>query len=81
MTYPGYLVWRPPGSYPFSGVVKTLYHSILFLIAQSPALPRYMKTPSGGLIALSTFYWIFFFLALFIKIKFAGPLEQMMSKF
>ena len=70
----------PPGGFPYAGVVKTFYHSILFMIAQGPALPRYMKTPSGSVIALSTFYWIFFFIALFIKIKFAGPLEMAMSK-
>ncbi len=76
MTYPGYLVWKPPGGFLYSGVLKSFYHMILFIIAQSPALGRYMKTPSGGLIALSTFYWIFFFLAAFIKFKYFRPVEM-----
>ena len=75
MTYPGYLVWKPPGDYLYSGVVKSFYHLILFIIAQGPAFPRYMKTPSGGLIALSTFYWIFFFLAAIIKFYYFRPIE------
>ena len=80
MTYPGYLVWKPPGGFPLAGVVKTIYHSILFMMVQGPGLARRMETPSGGLIALSTFYWIFFFIALYIKIKLTLPIEMAMSK-
>lgn len=80
MTYPGYLVWKPPEGYMYAGVIKSLYHSILFLIAQAPALPRYMKKPSGGLIALSTAYWILFFVAAFIKGYFFRVIESGASK-
>ena len=80
LTYPGYLVWKPPGDYLYSGVVKSLYHMILFLIAQSPALGRHMKTPSGGLIATSTAYWFLFFFAAFIKVYFFRGIEMGMSK-
>ncbi len=80
LTYPGYLVWKPPGGFLYSGVVKSFYHLILFILAQGPAFPRYMKTPSGGLIALSTFYWIFFFLAAFIKFYYFRPIEMMFEQ-
>lgn len=80
MTYPGYLVWKPPGDFPLAGMLKTFYHSILYILVQIPALGRRMKTPSGGLIALSIFYWVFFFIALYIKLMYGARIEQMMSK-
>lgn len=67
MTYPGYLVWFPSFDFPYMGVVKSFYHLALFLAVQGPALPRYLKMPTKGVLALSTFYWIFFIIALLIK--------------
>ncbi len=81
MTYPGNdWVWKPPGGFLYAGVLKSFYHMVLFIIAQSPAFPRYMKTPSGGLIALSTFYWVFFFIAAFIKFYYFRVIEMAISK-
>jgi len=80
LTYPGYLVWKPPGDYLYSGVVKTFYHLFLFLMAQSPAIGRYMKTPTGGQIGLSTFYWVFFFILAVIKFYYFRGFESAMQQ-
>lgn len=80
MTYPGYLVWKPPGGFPLAGFVKSIYHSILFVLVQIPALGRKMSSKSATLVTLTWFYWVFFFVALFIKIKFFLPLESAMAK-
>lgn len=79
LTYPGYLVWKPPGGFMYAGVVKSLYHLVLFLLAQAPALPRRMKTPSGALIATSMAYWTVFFIAAFIKVYFFRGFEMAAS--
>jgi hypothetical protein len=80
MTYPGYLVWKPPGGFPLAGLVKSIYHSILFVLVQIPALTRKMSSKSATLITLTWFYWVGFFVAMFVKIKFFLPLEMAMAK-
>jgi hypothetical protein len=39
-----------------------------------------MKTPTGGQIGLSTFYWVFFFILAFIKFYYFRGFESAMQQ-